>query len=106
MNQHQQELVAIVSAMSPLAKHTILKVAEAYERDPKASTIVTIDIRPHEHSEFPKLVYRGEETRQVADETEEKVASAEGFGPHATHSGTDEEETEPSMGKVLDSMTD
>jgi len=43
---------------------------------------ITLTATLHVHHEFPKLLYKGKESRSVADKDQEAAAAAAGFGPY------------------------
>ena len=54
----------------------------ALEKDPHAPREVTLRVTLHIHNEYPRIVYRGKETRSVQDEAALAKALDEGFSDY------------------------
>jgi hypothetical protein len=65
-----EEVERVHQAMKDLAK------------DPHAPRAITLKVILHIHHEYPKTLYRGKETRTVADAGQQEAAATEGFGPY------------------------
>ncbi len=59
-------------------KEAMAKLVE----DNGANHEIMVTVTLHNHNEYPKIVYKGKETRSVADADQEAAATEEGFGPH------------------------
>lgn len=55
---------------------------QALEKDASSPREVTVTVKLHKHEEYPKTLYRGKETKAVADADSEAAAAKEGFGPY------------------------
>ncbi len=65
-----EEVKKVQQAMLELAK------------DNHAPREITLKATLHVHHEFPKTLYKGKETRAVANSEEQAMAAAAGFGPY------------------------
>lgn len=65
-----EEIERVAAAMAELAK------------DPHAPREISVKVTLHIHNEYPKMLYRGKETKSVANEKAEAAAEKEGFGPY------------------------
>lgn len=51
-------------------------------KDAHAPREITLTATLHIHHEYPKTLYKGKETRSVADASAEEAAMEAGFGPY------------------------
>lgn len=65
---------------------------EALSKDPHAPREISVKLTLHIHNEFPKIVYRGKESRSVANEAELEAAAKDGYGPYDHEAFTAQEE--------------
>jgi hypothetical protein len=65
-----EEVQRVEDAMALLAK------------DNHAARVITLTATLHVHHDFPKVLYKGKDSRLVADAKEEKAATTDGFGPY------------------------
>jgi hypothetical protein len=60
----------------------IRKALDELAKDPHAPREVTVKFSLHIHNDFPLIVYKGKESRSVADEKELEAAREDGFGEY------------------------
>jgi ribosome-associated translation inhibitor RaiA len=80
--------------LSDTEKQRIADALEALTKDPHAPRELTVTVTLHVHNEFPKTLYKGKQTRVVADPEAEQQAAADGFGPydHEAYTATEKAE--------------
>jgi hypothetical protein len=61
------------------------------KKDPHAPREVTLKAILHIHNDFPKMLYKGKETRTVGNADAEAAAAKDGFGPYDHEAFTTEE---------------
>jgi hypothetical protein len=52
------------------------------DKEAGAPREITITIPIHVHHEYPKVLYKGKQTRRVQNTDEEAAAAKDGFGPY------------------------
>lgn len=55
---------------------------EELGKNPHAPREITVKATLHVHHDYPRLLYKGNDSRSVANTEEEAVAAKDGFGPY------------------------
>jgi hypothetical protein len=60
----------------------LARVGDAVARVEGAVEELMVKVTLHVHHEYPKVLYKGQETRSVADADQQAAAEKDGFGPY------------------------
>lgn len=70
------------ATISPEEVERVHQAMKELAKDPHAPREITVKAVLHIHHEYPRVLYKGKETRSVADAGQQEAAASEGFGPY------------------------
>jgi hypothetical protein len=76
----EHPLLYLVSDLSPASITLFKRAKAALANDKNAPSVISLDITPYVHAHYPKMLYKGAESRPIANEQEHAAAEKDGFG--------------------------